>query len=507
MGGAEQTNEQAMLTKRRVPDDEVEFISSNSFKKRRVAEPKHAQVAQGPTKSPLLQPPHPPPALAPSPALTAPPVLAPPPPSATSQPPPSTTPPPPTRSPPPPPQVALIANPTQTLTTDRRRSIFDANQAKAPTLGSTLETRGKSLPVLEKFAFPQPLAPVQPRSRRCSESISPKQLPQVYRAPPEASANINHSFLSTPSPCSENSVTLDQISCLDFNGTPTNTPGFDVSQVFSMDGGIMGSVGFGNAVNPTHGTAPLNPTTTPHNFIPAMTHSTGNVMAMPQGETGLALSIAALQNHNHTKERFLHRHPTAGNTVPRQPSPMSAPKAKPPCPQCVQSRLAQHPAVMNHMPAHHPANHQPNYRTPPMPVNNNNNNNNNNSSTPRPALAHSAPTSHPRPQLANNNINNNQRQHNNYHQNPHHNHQNHQPAPSSSMATHTITKPTSQTSSPFLQDIAQTIQTSFPYAQVAARHGMTPAAVAEVLASLVVVPLLLRVSGGGGGGGGRLPRG
>jgi len=38
--------------------------------------------------------------------------------------------------------------------------------------------------------------------------------------------------------------------------------------------------------------------------------------------------------------------------------------------------------------------------------------------------------------------------------------------------------------------MAQTVQSTFPYAQVAARHGVLPDKVAEVLASMVITPLL-----------------
>ena len=41
-----------------------------------------------------------------------------------------------------------------------------------------------------------------------------------------------------------------------------------------------------------------------------------------------------------------------------------------------------------------------------------------------------------------------------------------------------------------MQDIAQTVQASCPYAQVAARHGLLPAKIAEVVSNMVVGPLL-----------------
>jgi hypothetical protein len=41
-----------------------------------------------------------------------------------------------------------------------------------------------------------------------------------------------------------------------------------------------------------------------------------------------------------------------------------------------------------------------------------------------------------------------------------------------------------------LQDIAQTVQAVFPYAQVADRHGMVSAKVAEVVSGMVIKPLM-----------------
>jgi propanediol dehydratase large subunit len=42
-----------------------------------------------------------------------------------------------------------------------------------------------------------------------------------------------------------------------------------------------------------------------------------------------------------------------------------------------------------------------------------------------------------------------------------------------------------------VQDIADTVRASFPYVQVAARHGMTPAKIAELLSRMLVSPPML----------------
>ncbi|KAH6632719.1 hypothetical protein F5144DRAFT_593420 [Chaetomium tenue] len=441
-----QANEQAMLTKRHVVDDEIEFISSNPVKKRRLTEQKHGEAPQEPMKPPLLNPPPPPP---------------PPPPPSPALPP---------SCPPPLSQTTFVANPTtpaptQTLAADRRHSMCDANQ-----------TRGNSLPVFKKFFFPQSPALAQTHPPRRSEAISPKQLPQPYRAPPEADADIAHPSLPVPSPSSTNSVTLDQISCLDFNGTPTNSPGFDVSQVFSADGGIMGSVGFGNAVSQTHAPAPITPTNT-HSLVPPMTHLSS--------ENSLALSMATLQKQNTTKRHFPSRHPAAENTVARQPPPMPVIKntTKPPCLHCARIRFIQNPI-----------NHQLNFIPPLGSVHNHNNHNN---SGPIP---HPAPTSHPTPPPHPTSY---PRPHYNHHH--HHQHDHHQPSATQSPSlppTHPNKNTPNGGPNSLLHDMAQAIQASFPYTQVAARQGMTPETVAEVLSSLVVVPLLLRGGGSGGGHGG-----
>ncbi|AEO70872.1 uncharacterized protein THITE_2122702 [Thermothielavioides terrestris NRRL 8126] len=50
-------------------------------------------------------------------------------------------------------------------------------------------------------------------------------------------------------------------------------------------------------------------------------------------------------------------------------------------------------------------------------------------------------------------------------------------------------------SSDLFRDIAETIHATFPSAQVAARHGVAPARVAELISGLVIRPLLLRCAG------------
>jgi hypothetical protein len=75
------------------------------------------------------------------------------------------------------------------------------------------------------------------------------------------------------------------------------------------------------------------------------------------------------------------------------------------------------------------------------------------------------------------------------HQHPHHQH--HSAAqfltpavPSTPAARLSFARPA------LLHDIAQTVQVVFPYAQVADRHGMVSAKVAEVVSDMVIKPLM-----------------
>ncbi|SPQ25143.1 b616ab4d-4f9b-4f8a-85a2-c539de14c3a2 [Thermothielavioides terrestris] len=171
--------------KRPAADDEIEFISSNPVKKRRLTE-------QKPEKPILMAPPPP------TPKPTT----------------------------PPPVPAAQMA--------DRCRSAC-GDGMKIAGSEALLENRGTSAPALDSFSFPLSFPPASTIPPRHSEPISPRQLPQVLPSSSGGEITRDQPIGSGPSASSHPTVTLDQISCLDFNGVPTNTPGFDVSRVFSAE--------------------------------------------------------------------------------------------------------------------------------------------------------------------------------------------------------------------------------------------------------------------------------
>lgn len=139
----EQASDQATLAKRSAADDDVEFISSNPLRKRRLTEQKPAaQMVQGSMPPPPIPRPQTP--------FTS--------------------------------QVAPV---------DRHRSLCDMGSAKDPEPGPLFENRGTSLPVLESFVFPQSFPSTATQSSRLSEAISPKQLPHPCPAGSEGTANSN----------------------------------------------------------------------------------------------------------------------------------------------------------------------------------------------------------------------------------------------------------------------------------------------------------------------------
>lgn len=439
----EQATSQATPAKRPPGDDEIQFISSNPVKKTRLTEQKPAQMAQG------LMPP-----------------------------------------PPPPPPKQQTPFPSQTTPVDRHRSLCDIGQTKGTAPDTIPENRGASLPVLERFAFPQSFPPLAAQSSRLSEAISPKQLPQHFPAPPEAKTNASQPLPPPPTPAPQHSVTLDQISCLDFNGVPTSTPGFDLSCIFSGDGGIMEALGMGNMGTSASAPAPPVNSLNNHNAIPFTMYSTGNLMRMPQvhGGSQFPAPFASQPTHHHgthppgqvtnhngqypANSQHSQVQPQGGNMAPsRSPSPALG--AKPPCLHCERIRQeklwrqVQAPAL--------PVNQQHSRHMPPPPV---------------PAQPGPGPGSMPRSTAADGQPTTVQNTYPNHqHQNQHH--------PTAQFPTST---PTAISFAPsthlslagpaLLQDIAQTVKATFPYALVATRHGVVPAKVAEVVSDMVIKPLM-----------------
>jgi hypothetical protein len=394
--------------------------------------------------------------------------------------------------------------PDQTPTVDRSQSFCGVGQAKGPVADAMLETRGASLPVLDNFAFPTSFPPMPTQPSRLSVAISPKQLPQPLTAAPEPGAITNQPPPTALGPAAQHSVGLDQISCLDFNGIPVNTPGFDLSQIFSADVGIMTAFGLDNTAIPAPAPPPLNPLAT-QNTIPFTMYSTGNIVTMPQpgaNQPPVSFPDQPMQPQprqqsvlppGHTGSSQV-QHPANNHhpaSLPReQPSsshsPAPIPGTKPSCLHCARLRhenllrRAQAPPLLpgNAAPPHPQATQHhmcaPYSSHPPPP-------------TPAPSLLRPTPRSTPAGgQLAN--LHQRQQQH-------------HLPATQSSA---NLMPPAFARPSPapkLLQDIAQTVQASFPYAQLAARHGVAPAKVAEVVSGMVIGPLLRGGADRGSGAG------
>jgi hypothetical protein len=479
-GNVEAATDQSALVKRPLSDDEIEFISSNPVKKRRMTEQKPNQMPQG-------------------------------------------------SMPPPPPPIPREHTPVvkqQTPTAEqipplnRSQSLCGPGLVKGPVADAMLKTRGTSLPVLDNFAFPTSFPPVPAQSSRLSVAISPKQLPQALTATPEVDDNPSQ---PASGPAAQNSVALDQISCLDFNGIPVNTPGFDLGRIFSADNGIMSALGLDNTGIPAPAPPPVNPLTT-QNTIPFTMYSTGNIVTMPQ--TGANQSLAAFpsqpmqhQHHQHQPQQpgvFAPRD-TLGSQVqypanhhhqaslPReQPSssrsPTPTPGAKPACLHCARlrqenlMRRAQAPpllpgtAVQPHNQAAQPHMCAPSSNHLPPP-------------TPAPSPLRPTPRSTPAGgQLAN--VHQRQQQQHLPATHPPATLMPSAPAPQIPLSA-MLSVPARPGPAPsLLQDIAQTVQASFPYAQLAARHGVAPARVAEVVSRMVIGPLLRGGADRGSGSGG-----
>lgn len=243
-----------------------------------------------------------------------------------------------------------IAGPSQPPQGDWYQSMGGAgSQQEDP--HPTLDNRGVSLPALENFAFPQSLAPAPTRPARLSEAISPKQVPRAL--PPPRAVHVAGEL--------QNSVGIDLISCLDFNGMATNAPGFDVSGVFFPGSGVLG--GLSTSVP----TQPSFPPLSSHNAIPFAMYSTGNIVPIPQPNwsrpsaafTGVSAQGQAQENGGSygipqrsglRQQRLAALNLGASGPIPtpkglgaettqthgRSPSP--APGAKLPCPRCARLR-------------------------------------------------------------------------------------------------------------------------------------------------------------------------
>lgn len=442
-----ESSSQAAPAKRSAADDEIQFISSNPVKKRRQSEQKPTQTMAQPATQPAQNPP----------------------------------------------ESQDAASAASTMPANRHHSTGNASHSNGPAMGSTLETRGTSLPVLEKFTFPQPLPPVA-RAPRMSEAISPKHLPQALPSPPaEGMAprdgmEANQHIPSVPGVAPpQNSVRLDQISCLNFNGVPTNAPGFDAGRILSADGGIMTGLGVGSIASPAATMPSFSPMASP-NGIPFTMYSTGNIMPMPQAQymnhPAATFTLSHMQSQprqygvpvvDNAKHRNSGKPPTGQPSYSRVPSP--TPGGKAPCLHCArirQENLLRRAQASTRSPGHAaqphtPPTHHTRSRTEcsstlkaadkelPSPV------------TTKPGPA-------PRSAPANGQSVQGDKQQQQQPQPP----QQQQPFPFPPQS-----RPVPSPPSSLILDIAETLQATFPYAQVAARHGIPQARVVELVSGMV----------------------
>ncbi|KAL2158613.1 hypothetical protein VTH06DRAFT_4095 [Thermothelomyces fergusii] len=412
------TNGPGSPFKRPVVEDEIEFISCNPVKKRKVAEPTtvhSTNTSMGPSQLQNIR-------------------------SADQD----------------------IKDIPQRPPISRCRSLCDTGQAKAPGPEAATESRGTSLPVLEKFAFPQTFPPATGRPPRISDAISPKQLPQPLPALLEPGTSCSEAGTNTvntasttqthaQTPIQANSVTLDQASCLDLRGIPTTSPVLDAGRAFSAGGGIMSKISIDNTASSATPLAPPIPASSLHSGIPFTIYSTGGIITMIQPQNGDKPSVPALARG--AKPTSCPHCARLRQQNPFHQPPVSGTSTR------ITTQTHGHASSLGH-------GHTASRRSVPPRL----------SGFTTPCyIPRSGPVAgqEQRP--------------------PPSQHQHQFPQPPSQHPPHpSLASPNYYHLRPLLQDMAQTIQASFPYAQVAARHGMAPARVAEVLASVVGAPLVSR---------------
>jgi len=308
-------------------------------------------------------------------------------------------------------------------------------------------------PILENFAFPSPAARLVPAdARRVSEAISPKQLPQTI-SPMLLHTKVHPPTLTRP----------EQISCLDFNSAVT-IPGLDLGNIFQE-----------NTPTTKHLFA-AGPGT--QNPIPFTVYSMGNLMPMQvhqQSQSGpqqlpptlggttqklVASEGARVAQGSHPPG---HRIPNLISTQPRQGSPL---------------RYTHGPGF------YHGQSYQP-FPTPALRIP---------SGVPvAPGIAGvtvsapGTPHSHRQPAMISTNQQSIVAQ-----QQPLVGHQplQSQQQQQSQQSQQPRPPQTGKHAQDLFVDIAETVERTFPYAEVAVRHGVTPSRVAEALSGVVMLPLV-----------------
>lgn len=223
------------------------------------------------------------------------------------------------------------------------------------------ENRGVPFPTMENFTFPNSFPAPYNRPSRASEAVSPKHLPQA----------IQPHVLGTTSCCQTPplpTVTLDQISCLDFKA-PLNPPAMG-----------MATTNFSPTLTPNQPLSqPDYMQLSPHNTMPFAMYSTGNLLSLPSLShivphanlltVGTSLTADGPKEHLHSATVSVEAHrkeidkqatdsitsklapattQATVSTLVRIPKPSGSQHVaqhKPPCRECARARQQQ---GMNH---------------------------------------------------------------------------------------------------------------------------------------------------------------
>lgn len=393
-----------------------------------------------------------------------------------------------------------------------------AHTASAPVADMSLDDRGTSLPILEKFRFPPPQLPTTAPQPRFSEAISPRQLPQTV-SPAMLQVGGQSQFGTTSD--SPPTVRLDQISCLDFNGCPAGTlgQGLNHPSIDAITASRNGNITFNRTAGGTDGRATGAPTLpslpTPQTSIPFTMYSMGNLVTVPflpqtstpplsysppsaplrlQGSgmpvaasnAGKGLTGASGSEHHHRRHHHL-QGPLAQRSLGGLPALQSATDpgasaaihlSQPNTANCLCSRgVAGGPhRPQSSVPLPGCLGHQNTRNRPHQGVFQTSNTavpsiDRPNAST-NPIMPPPPPPSPTRPIAA---------------------HVGTPTLPSRSTPPHDLQRMNSQARKLFL-DVAETVEAVFPYDVVAARHGVPPSRVSEALAGIVLLPLLHAVN-------------
>jgi hypothetical protein len=214
-------------------------------------------------------------------------------------------------------------------------------------------------------------------------------------------------------------------------------------------------------------------------------YSTANLRTMPSGPMQHYEAHSSGQMPNpHTRGQYpanpphTQVQPQGGNMVLNRP-PSPAPGAKPPCLHCDRIRQEKLWRQVQASPLPVSQQHSRHLPRPPVPAQP--------GQEPGPMPRSTPADGQPVPvQIQYHH----QHQHQHQHQNQHH--------PAARFLTPVVTSTRAARPSlagpaqALLHDIAQTVRAVFPYAQVADRHGMGAAKVAEVVSDTVITPLMRR---------------